>query len=112
MSMKKWTKDQLITSLKKEGLVFTDFSLTHEGKYAIDDADWNYKDVPHLHHVHELVEANFAVMGDDVINTINTQKILGIKMPLAVVNYESGKNEQTYYTCLFFFVLIVQTRYE
>ena len=109
--MKIWSKDQLVASLKKEGLVFTDFSLVHEGQYAVDDADWNYKDVPHLHHVHELVEANFAVMDDKVINTINTQKILGIKLPLVVVNYESGKDEQTYYTCFLFFALIIQTKY-
>lgn len=110
--MKKWSKDQLIASLQKEGLYFSDFSLVHEGGYTVDDADWNYKDVPHLHHIHQLVEAIFAVMQDDLIATINVQKILGIKFPLAVVNYESGKNEQTYYTTLFFFVLIVQTRFE
>lgn len=110
--MKKWTKDQIIASLKKEGLTFSDFTLTHEGEYAIDDADWNYKDVPHLHYIHNLVEAIFTTMNDDIITTINVQKVLGLRLPLCVINYQSAKNEQTYYTTWLFFVLIVQTRYE
>src|SRR5579872_7311877 len=107
--MKKWSKEQLIASLQKEGIRFSEFSLTHEGDYAVADADWNYKDVPHLHHIHNLVEAIFAAMQDDFIATINVQKTLGIKIPLSVMNYESGKNEQTYYTTWLFFILIVRT---
>jgi len=48
-------KDQLITQLKGQGLYFSSFSLVHEGNYAATDAEWNYKDIPHLHCVHELV---------------------------------------------------------
>ncbi len=110
--MKTWNKDQLISNLKKEGLSFSEFSLIHEGNYTTDDADWNYKDVPHLKHVHELVDATFAAMQDDLITTINVQKVLGIKLPLSVVNYQSGKNEQTYYTTWLFYILIVQTHFE
>ena len=110
--MQKWSKTQLISSLQKQGLHFQEFSLTHEGEYTTEDADWNYKDVPHLHHIHHLVEATAAIIEDDLIASITVQKVLGIKMPLAVVNYESGKNEQTYYTTSFFFALIILTRYE
>jgi len=109
--MKIWNKTQLINRLEKEGLHFSQFSLTHEGNYTTDDADWNYKDVPHLHHIHQLVEATFATMTDKLITTINVQSVFGLKLPLCVVNYESGKNEQTYFTSWLFFVLIVQTKY-
>ncbi|MBU6338901.1 MAG: hypothetical protein KGQ36_02900 [Rickettsiales bacterium] len=34
------------------------------------------------------------------------------KVPLSVFNYQSAKNQQTYFTSLFFFVLIIQTSYE
>ena len=110
--MKTWNKDHLIDRLKKEGLVFSNFSLVHEGNYAVDDADWNYKDVPHLHYVHELVEAVYAAMQDEFIATINIQKVFGFRMPLCVFNYQSGKDEQTYYTSWLFFTLIVHTCYE
>lgn len=110
--MKTWNKDQIINGLRKRGLFFSNFSLTHEGEYTVEDADWNYKDVPHLNHIHHLVDATYAAMKDDLIATINVQKVLGFKLPLSVVNYQSGENEQTYFTTFAFFVLIVRTHYE
>ena len=108
----KRTREQLVTQLKSEGLSFSDFSLTHEGQYSASDADWNYKDVPHLHYVHELVEATIALVNDTEIATINMQKALGMKLPLAVFNYQSSPKTQTYFTTWLFFVLIVETGYE
>lgn len=110
--MKKRNKDQIIKELVKEGLSFSEFSLVHEGEYTVADADWNYKDIPHLHYIHQLVEAAPTIIADDLITSINVQKILGIKIPLCVVNYQSGHNEQTYYTTCLFFALVIQTRYE
>lgn len=110
--MKVFSKDELVARLKREGLVFSEFSLRHDGNYAVDDADWNYTDVPHLHHVHRLVEAVLSVVTHDTIATINMQKVLGFTFPMSVFNYQSRSNEHTYYTTWLFFVLIVQTRYE
>lgn len=110
--MRRYSKKHIVAKLKLEGLSFSEFSLVHEGNYTVEDADWNYKDVPHLHHIHELVEAIFTSVEDDHIATINMQKVFGIKLPLAVFNYQTEPNVQTYYTTWFFFVLIVETRYE
>lgn len=110
--MKRYAKKHIIAKLKHEGLTFSEFSVVHEGNYTVEDADWNYKDVPHLHHIHELVEAVFTSVDDDYIATINMQKVLGLKLPLAVFNYQTEPNVQTYYTTWFFFVLIVETRYD
>lgn len=110
--MKKLNKDKIIAQLKKEGLSFSEFSLVHEGGYTTSDADWNYKDVPHLHHIHQLVEAIPTVIADDMIASVNIQKVLGFKLPMCVLNYQSNHNEQTYYTTWLFFVLVVQTTYE
>lgn len=112
IAMKTWNKEQIMNGLRKKGLRFSDFSLTHEGDYTVEDADWNYKDVPHLNHIHHLVDATYAVMKDDLIATLNVQNVLGFRLPLSVVNYQSGKNEQTYFTTFFIFVLIVRTHYE
>ncbi len=110
--MKKYGKAQIIARLKNEGVVFSEFSLIHEGDYAIEDADWNYKDVPHLHYVHELAEAIPAVVGDDLIATINMQKVLMFRFPFSLFNFESGENTQTYYTTWLWYVLIIETAYE
>lgn len=110
--MRKYSKKSLVSSLQREGLVFSEFTLTHEGDYAVDDADWNYKDVPHLHYVHELAEAIPAVVGDDLIATINMQKVLMFRFPFALFNFESGQNTQTYYTTWLWHVLIIETAYE
>ena len=110
--MRKYSKDQIIARLKSEGLFFSEFSLIHEGNYETDDADWNYKDVPHLHYVHELAEAIPTVVGDDVIASINMQKVLGFRFPFSLTNFESGENAQTYYTTWMFYVLMIETSYE
>jgi hypothetical protein len=113
VSTKKYTKDQIVARLRAEGgLAFSEFTLVHEGDYDVADADWNYKDVPHLHHVHELAEAIPTVVGDDLIATINLQKAVGFWFPLSLMNFDSGEHSQTYYTTWFFYVLIIQTVYE
>lgn len=108
----KRSKEQLVAKLKAEGLRFSEFTLTHEGDYAVADADWNYKDVPHLHFVHELVEATIALVEDDKIVTVNMQKVFGITLPLTVCNYQAENERQVYFTTWLFFALIVETGYE
>lgn len=107
--MRKLSKAELIRRLKQEGLRFSEMSLISEGDYTPDDADWNYKDVPHLHHVHELAEAYPALIDDDVICSVNMQKILFLWFPITLVNYEFSAYRQVYFTTLFFFVLVIET---
>ncbi|WP_447984325.1 Rieske (2Fe-2S) protein [Nitrospira sp. Nam74] len=104
--------DQLIAQLKAQGLYFSSFSLEHEGTYAAADAEWNYKDIPHLHCVHELVEAIISHASTHEIATINIQKVLGLKVPMAVFNYSFDERTQIYYTTFLFFALIVETTYD
>jgi len=107
--MKKLSRLEFVKKLEGEGLKFSELVLTTEGEFAADDSDWNYKDIPHLHFVHQLAEAYPALIGDDVICSINMQSILGIWFPVALVNYEYAKYQQIYYTTLFFFALIIET---
>ena len=107
------SREQLIVQLKGQGLCFSSFSMEHEGHYAVADAEWNYKDVPHLHCVHELVEAVIANAERMCkIATINLQKALGVKVPMAVFNYSFDERTQIYYTTFLFFVLVVETTYD
>lgn len=106
------TRAQLVSQLRTQGLCFSEFTLTHEGDYSVADADWNYKDVPHLHWVHELVEATIGYVSDKEIATINMQNILGLTFPMVVFNYQSTPLTQTYFTTFLIFVLIIETGYE
>ncbi|MDP9105498.1 MAG: Rieske 2Fe-2S domain-containing protein [Candidatus Eremiobacteraeota bacterium] len=98
--------------LESNGYSICTFSVSSTGKYALADADWNYKDVPHLNVIHTQVRALLGTVDDDVITTINLQKILGIPWPLTLVNYASSDTAQTYYTSLGPFVLVVHTQYD
>jgi hypothetical protein len=109
--MKKRTAAEIIKQLRGEGMRFLDFAFVSGGRFLPQDADWNYKDVPHLHHLHQLVEAVIGAVGDEIIATINLQTVLGLRLPMVVVNYQSGQNRQTYFTSALCFVLIIETTY-
>jgi hypothetical protein len=104
------TAPEVERSLSRHGLVFRSFTVSSEGMWSEEDADWNYKDVPHLNVVHTLAKAVPAVIEDEVICTVNLQKMLGIPMPIALVNYVAPDGSQVYYTTMLFFVLVVETR--
>ncbi len=106
------TCDGLVRQLKSNGYHVCTFSVSSTGAYAVADADWNYKDVPHLNVVHTQVRALLGTVDDEVITTLNLQKILGMAWPLTLVNYASSDTSQTYFTSLGPFVLVVHTQYE
>ena len=110
--LQKSSKDVLVSQLTGEGFRFSSFTMTSEGDYSADDADWNYKDIPHLHEVHALAESHPVVVGREITCSVNLQRILGVWFPITLVNFEYEKNRQIYYTTLLFFVLIIETRIE
>lgn len=112
MSLRKTSRDALVRQLEDNGFRFSELVLASEGDYAADDADWNYKDIPHLHHVHDLAESLPAVIGGDIICSVNLQQIFGFWFPIALVNYEVEKHRQVYFTTMLFFALIIETRSE
>lgn len=112
MSLRKTSRDGLVRQLEDNGYRFSELVLQSEGDYAADDSDWNYKDIPHLHHVHDLAESLPAVIGDDIICSINLQNIFGIWFPVALVNYELERYKQVYFTTLLFFALVIETHSE
>lgn len=106
------SKESLKSELQASGLVFDEFAITLEGPWTVSDADWNYKDVPHLSFMHPGVRPVLGIVDDDKMITINMQKLFGLWLPMAVVNYHPNGKPQTYFTTWFFFVLIVSTEYE
>jgi hypothetical protein len=106
------SKDELVARLTGSGFVFSHFSLVNEGDYSPYDADWNYKDIPHLNILHKLVDGHPATIEEQVITSVNLQKVLGIPLPMVVVNYQSGPDRQTYFTSFLSLLLIVETTWQ
>lgn len=104
------TAPELARSLGRHGLRFRSFTLESQGQWTVEDADWNYKDVPHLNQVHTQARTVPAAIGDEIITTVNMQKIAGIAMPIALANYVASDGSQVYYTTMLCFVLVVETR--
>ena len=100
----------LVGSLEKLGVKFKSFRLSHRGRYSARDADWNYKDVPHFAVVHKLADACLASVTEEHSASVNLQKILGFRFPLALFNYHPSSGAQTYFTTLFFYVLVIETK--
>jgi nitrite reductase/ring-hydroxylating ferredoxin subunit len=103
--------NSLIQSLKLENFKFSIFEFEEIGDYAPEDSDWNYKDITHTTYIHKDVEAIQASIMDDLQSSINLQKIslLGITIPLSVVNYEYDKFNQIYFTSTGPFIVIGNT---
>jgi hypothetical protein len=109
---KRTPAEVLLRQLRKSGYSVDTFSVNSVGDYALADADWNYKDVPHLNTIHTKVRAIVGTLDDDLITTVNLQKVAGIPFPLVVVNYATSENSQTYYTTMGPYILVVYTEYE
>ncbi len=103
--------EALARQLSRAGYNVSKFQVSSEGDYAVADADWNYKDVPHLNVVHTRVQSIVASMDDDVISAINLQQVFGIPFPVAIVNYATSETAQTYFTTLGPYILVVNTEY-
>ena len=106
------SKDQLVSKLQSDGLVFSEFSLVHEGDYSPEDGEWNYKDLSHIDRAHRLIRPVFSFVGHDMLGSICFQKILGMRFIITLVNYESDPKTLTYHMSWLFFVFIIQTKYE
>ena len=111
--MSKKSFDELITSLKIKNFKLTLFDFIDYGKYSIEDADWNYKDVTHTEKVHEAVNQIQGAILNDVQTTVNLQKIpfFGITFPLVLVNYEYKKDNQIYFTSTGPFIVIANVKH-
>jgi hypothetical protein len=99
-------------TLVGNGYIHDKFDLVSEGRFSVEDADWNYKDIPHLKMVHKLIDNNIVYGTDKFLASIAFQRLFGIfKLPLCLINYDYNKDSQVYYTSFLFFILLIQTKY-
>ena len=80
------------------------------GLYEPEDAIWNYKDAPHLNCIHSLAMGCQAMIADNHVAALHTQKIMGLKFPMTLVEYQFAPNELVYFSTIIFFTLLVNTK--
>ncbi len=102
--------DDLVAALKAAGMAVNAFTITSQGFFTKEDVDWNYKDVPHLDHVHPNIHPVLGIVEDDKNIFINLQRVFGVRLPLSVVSYHPATEPETSFTTWLFYVLIVSVR--
>jgi len=103
------TAEDIVRGLERHGLRFRSFKVASEGQWSSEDADWNYKDVPHLNQVHTMARTVPAAVGDEFIATVNVQRFAGFAAPISLANYVARDGSQVYFTTILWFVLVVKT---
>jgi len=103
--------DELVAALKAAGVVVDAFTLASEGDYTEADAEWNYKDVPHLFYVHPNMRPVLGIVEHDKNIFISMQRILGLWLPFSVVSYHAPAQPETSFTTWLFYTLVVSVRY-
>jgi hypothetical protein len=104
------TAAQMAQGLGRLGLTFRSFTMATEGAWSSEDADWNYKDIPHFNVVHSLTRSVPAVIDDRIFAAVHMQRIAGIPVPIALADYVTTEGVQVYFTTLVCFVLVIETR--
>ena len=105
------SRAKLIEHLSTQGIVFSTTVKTLSGLYQPADADWNYRDIPHLNFVHSQVEGTLALASDDLLSSLLVQKIGPFKVVLTVVLISEVDKGQFYYTSVGPIVLLIDTNW-
>ena len=96
-------------SLETLGLQSTVSEKSTTGIYAPSDADWNYKDIPHLAEVHHQVDGVLIEAGDQHLSSIFLQRIGPVSIPMVVFIGATSHPGITYFGAAGPFVLMIST---
>ena len=102
----------MIQGLSAEGMVFSSSEQSHTGQYAPADAEWNYKDVPHLKEIHNQVEGIPGAITTDYWVGFFMQKIGPVQVPITVFNYGADPLSNVYFGAVGPFALIISTNWQ
>jgi len=105
--------ENLVQKFKKHGFHFSEFKLACEDPCLPVDTEWNYKDIAHVSFLHSHAIREFTYIGNNVYNTLDIQKVMGITIPQSTTFYSTAEdNKLISHTTLFFGVIMVEVSYE
>ena len=87
--------------LSQNGCYFKNFTLTVEGQYTDSDVAFNIADVPHHHHIHDVMADTDLVVDDHIYSKLRVQNIFPfLKLPILVIGYKYASHSYCHYFSL------------
>jgi nitrite reductase/ring-hydroxylating ferredoxin subunit len=102
-------KLQLLSTLVNQGWIFSESQMVSLGDWTESDADWNYRDIPHLQFVHSQVQGALGFATDNLSSSLFVQKVGPFRVVLTVALISTESNSQIYFTSVGPIVLIIET---
>jgi len=106
------TQDAAVAAFERQGLRFKRVTVSVEGDYRVDDADWNVKDLVHLNHVHRWANDVSGLIEKDLRSSVNLQRVLGIPFPVVLTHYQTAPDRQTHFFTAFGWVVVSELHLE
>lgn len=100
---------QVLKNLQALGFKSKSFTLDSEGKWAPEDAEWNYYDVPHLNEVHSQADAATLYTLERYSSSILRQRVGPISLPAIVSIFESSEHSIAYASTIGPFIICVES---
>ena len=104
MKYKGTSTEILMKQFEKSGYTFLSKSYEKIHGCLATDLDFNYKDVPHLQHVHKDFYCYFHSISDKSIVVSRFTKVLKMKVPITLSSWEPRENEHASLFNLFGFL--------
>ena len=103
------SRERISVGLSSLGLSSSISQRSTEGEYEPFDADWNYKDIPHLAEVHHAVDGVIIASETDHSSSVFLQQVGPFRIPL-IVHIGSGSSNNAVYTgSAGPFVIVIET---
>ena len=108
--------DSIVENLEKHGYRFTHDEVSWEDPCLPIDVEWNYKDMTHVEFVHSgqwlKLWREFVYIGENTYTTLDLRNVFGLSVPQSTTFYSTKDNRLIAHTSLFFFVILVEVKFE
>jgi hypothetical protein len=106
------SKAEILELVRERGMAASEISLSTEGEYSPEDADWNYRDLLHMNHVHGNLHYQVFAADKTVAGSLWFEKILGLTFPAALVSYKRDALSHHALTVWGFFLLLSECQFK
>jgi len=106
------SRERISQGLAALGLKSSVSQRSTEGEYAPFDADWNYKDIPHLAEVHHAVDGVVIASESEHTSSVFLQQVGPFRIPLIVYIGSGARNNAVYVGSAGPFIIVIETVWE